>query len=252
MSNFPHKIDFKSKQAEFSAYIRNPDAHPCPADVAPERMQMYRELFFNNVESFLSSNFPVLHTLLAQQQWQQLVQDFFENHPCTTPYFSEIPEEFMLYLQSERPPNADDYPFMLELAHYEWVEMALSISQETQPQTPPVSPLQLTQKISLSPLTWLLAYQYPVHRISPDYLPSEAPEQPSYLAVYRNAEDNVKFIELAPMSFHLLQTLQNQQHAISIKQFLSEVLPENTDESLKNAAIEALQHFMEKNIIVSA
>ena len=137
MSNFPHKVNFKAKQAEFSAYIRNPIDSPCPSDIQPERMQMYRELFFNNVESFLSSNFPVLHKILSKQQWQQLAQDFFAKHHCTSPYFSEIPEEFILYLQNERQASEDDYPFMLELAHYEWVEMALSISQASIPELKP-------------------------------------------------------------------------------------------------------------------
>ena len=249
MSSSPHKVDFKSKQAEFSAYIRNPQVHPCPADVPQERMQMYRELFLNNVESFLSSNFPVLHTLLAPAQWQQLAQDFFEYHPCTTPYFSEIPEEFILYLQNERPANANDYPFMLELAHYEWVEMALSISQEVHPQREHAS-LQLTQGIKLSPLTWLLAYQYPVHKISPDYLPIEPPAEASYLVVYRNAEDLVKFVELSPMSFYLLQTLQDKELG-SVDDFLTTVLSGQLNDSHQDSALEALQQFMDKQIVLA-
>ena len=249
MSNFPHKVDFKAKQAEFSAYIRNPAEQHCPEDVQPERMQMYRTLFFNNVESFLSSNFPVLRKILNDSQWQQLAQDFFANHPCTTPYFSEIPEEFIIYLQNERVASADDYPFMLELAHYEWVEMALSIAQEELSETQPQQITDLTQNISLSPLAWILAYQFPVHKISPDHLPQQAPEQPSYLAVYRDIEDEVKFIELAPMSFYLLQTIQKQP-AISIANCLAIVLPDNAAESLKNSAIEAIQQFVNKQIIL--
>lgn len=46
-------IDFKAKQQEFAAFIRNPDGNPAPDDVESERMLMYRELFFNNVEGFL-------------------------------------------------------------------------------------------------------------------------------------------------------------------------------------------------------
>ncbi len=63
---------------------------------------MYRELFFNNIEGFLSGNFPVLRKILDDQQWFALVQDFFAKHPCQSPYFSEIPEEFLDYLQNER------------------------------------------------------------------------------------------------------------------------------------------------------
>ena len=137
---------------------------------------------------------------------------------------------------------------MLELAHYEWVEMALSIAQESlsEPTTQLISNLQ--QSISLSPLAWLLAYQYPVHKISPDFLPTQAPEQTTCLVVYRNQEDDVKFIELAPMSFYLLQTLQNQP-ALSIASCLTEILPDGSDEALNNSALQALQQFIDKRIV---
>jgi hypothetical protein len=250
MSNFPHKVDFKAKQAEFSAYIRNPTTNPRPTDVDPKRMQMYRELFFNNVEGFLSSNFPVLKQILSDSQWQQLAQDFFANHHSSTPYFSEIPEEFILYLQNERAEISGDYPFMLELAHYEWVEMALSISQDNLPKMPVEQNIQLTQHISLSPLCWLLAYQYPVHKISPDYLPTKPPTDASYLVVYRNAEDLVKFVELSPMSFYLLQTLQDKEPS-SVNDFLAIALSGQLNESHQDAALEALQQFMDKQIILA-
>jgi len=243
-------MDFKSKQAEFSAYIRNPDKNPCPSDVKPERMQVYRDLFFNNVESFLSSNFPVLHSLFTEDTWQKLVQDFFENHPSTTPYFSEIPEEFLLYVQNERTASETDFPFLLELAHYEWVEMALSVSTDVLPTTNTShQTLQLESTISLSALAWPLVYQYPVHKISPDYLPFQAPETPSYLVVYRDREDEVNFIELAAMSFQLLQPLQ-EQGVITVEAYLAKVLPANSHEPLQSMAIEALQQFVDKHIVL--
>lgn len=250
MINSQRSTDFKTKQAEFTAYIRNPETAPCPSDVRPERMRMYRELCFNNVESFLSSNFPVLRKILSDVQWQQLAQDFFADHSSVSPYFAEIPEEFIAYLQNERTARSGDYPFMLELAHYEWVEMALSVAQETLPEkiraiTDP------KQKISLSPLAWLLAYQFPVHKISPDHLIIEPPKQPSYLIVYRDTEDEVRFIELAEMSFYLLQTIQAQQ-PMTIEACLTEIFPVGENHVLKQAALEALQQFVSKQIVCVA
>jgi len=243
-------MDFQQQQAAFSAYIRNPEQHPCPSDVAPERMKMYRELFFNNVEGFLSSNFPVLHQILPPTQWRQLAQDFFEHHPSTSPYFAEIPEEFLTYLQNERPNTETDYPFLLELAHYEWVEMALAIDQETLPSTTQeTQTLTLSDTISLSPLAWPLAYQYPVHKISPDYLPLQALEHPSYLVVYRDHEDEVHFIELAPMSFQLLHSLQ-EQGTVKLNNFLTALLPADANATLQAAALEALQQFVNKQVIM--
>jgi len=43
-------MSFQQHQAAFAAYIRNPENSPLPVGVKPERMAMYRELFFNNID----------------------------------------------------------------------------------------------------------------------------------------------------------------------------------------------------------
>ncbi|MEY3882570.1 MAG: hypothetical protein RIQ94_3366 [Pseudomonadota bacterium] len=68
-------VDFKSTQDKFAAYIRDPENNLPPSDVKEHRMIMYRALFFNNIEGFLSGNFPVLKTLLKETEWLALVQD---------------------------------------------------------------------------------------------------------------------------------------------------------------------------------
>jgi hypothetical protein len=50
-------------------------------------------------------------------------------------------------------------------------KMALSIAQEELAETNALQPGNLQQTLSLSPLAWILAYQFPVHKVSPDYLP---------------------------------------------------------------------------------
>ncbi|MGR9115465.1 MAG: HvfC family RiPP maturation protein [Gammaproteobacteria bacterium] len=201
------RVDFSDKQREFADYIRNPELHTAPADVKTERMLMYRELFFNNIEGFLSSNFPVLRSLLNDRDWLQLVQDFFSGHICKSPYFSEIPEEFLSYLENERD-NPGDLPFMLELAHYEWTEMALAITKEKIPAKIDASDDLLLTPLALSPLAWPLAYHFPVHRISSEFVPGHPPEQATFLIVYRDGEDEVHFLTLTPMTFRLLVNIQ--------------------------------------------
>ncbi|MEE9356715.1 MAG: putative DNA-binding domain-containing protein [Methylococcaceae bacterium] len=203
------QLSFKDHQNRFTRYLRDPDNNPLPEGTQQHRMAMYRELFFNNVDSFLTSNFPVLHKILNTQQWQALSKDFFANYRCKTPYFSEIPEEFIKYLESNALP-AENYPdFMLELAHYEWVEMAVSIAQaETPIGNRKLADDPSSDLIALSPLAWPLAYQYPVHRLSPEFRPLEPEQQPTFLVVYRQHDDEVKFITITPMTYALLSTLQ--------------------------------------------
>ncbi|MGZ8186780.1 MAG: HvfC family RiPP maturation protein [Methylobacter sp.] len=243
-------VDFKAKQLEFTSYIRDPENNPAPADVKKDRMAMYRQLLFNNIESFLSGNFPVLRKILNEQKWLELTQDFFAKHRCETPYFTEIPEEFLAYLQNERD-SPDDLPFMLELAHYEWVEMALSIAKEEI-----VAPDQslgdlLKTRIRISPLAWPLAYQYPVQQISPAFLPVAPPEQPTFLIVYRNQYEDVNFLEITPFTYRLLQIIQENE-SLSAEQCLKQVAEESNHpdpEMIIAGGRDILRELAEKSII---
>jgi uncharacterized protein len=215
MLDSKRSVDFRKKQAEFAAYIRDPELNPAPLDVEERRMSMYRELFFNNIEGFLSGNFPVLRKILDDSQWIAIVQDFFAKHPCKSPYFSEIPEEFLNYLQNKRD-GFSGFPFILEMAHYEWVEMALSIAKENLTVSKKNTDNLLTSKITLSPLAWPLVYIFPVHKIAPEFLPIEPPELPTCLIVYRNIDDDVNFIEITPITYRLLEIIQENQNTLTI------------------------------------
>jgi hypothetical protein len=245
-------VDFKAKQQEFSAYLRDPEKHLAPADVKPERMAMYRELFFNNIDNFLAVNFPVLRKILSDAQWRELAEDFFARHTCKTPYFSEIAEEFLDYLQTERD-NPSDPPFMLELAHYEWVEMAVSIMNEENPVNPPFSGDLSAVNLYLSPLAWPLAYRFPVHRISPDYQPPGPPEQPTFLIVYRDPKDEVHFLEITPVTYQLLALIQELpgQTAAAYLQAVAEQLKHPQPDVIYEGGLKIVQDLAGKHIILS-
>jgi hypothetical protein len=246
------KVDFKTKQFEFAAYILDPENNPPPADVQPQRMAMYRELFFNNIDNFLSVNFPVLRTILNDRQWFELGQDFFAKHSSQSPHFSEIPEEFLDYLQNERDSSAD-FGFIQELAHYEWVEMALSIAKETAPANRQNLDNLYNQRIRLSPLAWPLAYQYPVHKISPAFLPDTVPEQATFLVVYRNPDDEVNFIEITPITYRLLEIIQEHEEVLTadcLKQVADESNHPNP-EMIVSGGLQILKELAEKTVIVA-
>ena len=243
-------MNFQTHQAQFAAYIRNPEKNPLPENVKPERMAMYRELFFNNIDGFLTANFPVLHSLFSPENWTNLVQDFFENHVCTTPHFSEIPEEFLAYLQNERQ-NSADLPFLFELAHYEWVEMALSISHAPFVKMP-VETLP-TAKLQLSELACVLAYQFPVQKICAAFVPTES-SQPTFLTVYRNENDAVQFLEITPLTFQLLQLLENspKQSANFYLAKLAEFMPSISAQILAEKGLKILEDFALRGLVIEA
>jgi len=202
---------FQRTQYGFAAHIRDPDANAAPVGIEDRRMAIYRDLFFNNVASLLGRTFPVLHRILGRDRWRVLIRDYFSRHESHTPLFLEMPREFLQYLETERGVVAGDLPFMLELAHYEWVELALTID-EREPDLTDVDREGdlLGERPALSPLFWSLAYSYPVHQISPRYLPEAAPAEPTRLLVYRDLDDEVGFVEINIVTARLLELLADE------------------------------------------
>lgn len=198
-------------QAAFAAHIRDPGRYPAPQGVDPERMKVYRELFFNNIQSFLATGFPVLQAILSGPRWIQLVRDFFSEHQAKTPLFVEIAGEFVAYLETERVHRQDDLPFLAALAHYEWVELVLSVREADSPVIDSAflgDPLSFCPR--LSPLAWLLTYPYPVHRIGPDFQPGIDEQEEAHLLVYRGRDEEVHFLELNAVTYGLIEALREK------------------------------------------
>ncbi|NEX16929.1 MAG: DUF2063 domain-containing protein [Halochromatium sp.] len=225
----PTPAGFVQIQQAFAGHIRNPDQIPAPADIEPRRMAIYRDLFFNNLSSLLSQGFPVLHRCLGQTRWDALIRQFMIEHRATTPLFPQLGQELIRFLSETRKAQPDDPAFMLELAHYEWVEAALLFSdEEAGPDLADPNGDLLSGVPVVSPLAWNLSYRFPVHRIGPDFQPQQPDPEPTHLVVYRNRRDQVEFLKINPVTQRLLQLLQEPDQLSGL-------------ESLKRIATE-LQH----------
>jgi len=244
---------FTELQYQFAAHIRNPDKYPKPARVEERRMTIYRELFFNNIEGFISGGFPVLRSITREQDWMRMVRDFFDQYRCHSPYFLEIAEEFLTWLNNQREPEASDYPFLQELAHYEWVELALDTSAARLSDVAVDGRGDLLQGHPLqSPLAWSLMYQYPVQRIGKHYKPQRPPEHPTFLMVYRNREERVKFMQINQLTARLLYLL-GENRDLSGAQALQQIAEEMSHpqpEQIIAGGRDVLQQLRDKDIIL--
>ncbi|HEY0922168.1 DNA-binding domain-containing protein [Rheinheimera pacifica] len=245
-------MQFQQIQQAFIAHIKDPEHQSAPAGIEDRRMAIYRELFFNNVEGFIASAFPVLKSLYKDADWQALVRQFFIQYQCSSPYFLHIPEHFLHYLQQDYVTAECDPVFMLELAHYEWTELYLATKQLPQAETP-LSTEQITQSpLYLSSLAMVLAYPYKVHEISTAYQP-EGPGEVQYYLLYRNAADEVKFVLINQLTAALLQTLQQSAGSTlaALVQQLLPLLPQFSAQQLMQGATALLQDFAAKGVLVS-
>lgn len=218
-----HK-DFQDKQYAFAAHIRDPEHAIAPPHIEDRRMAIYRELFFNNLYNLLGTFFPVLRKIHTDDQWRFMIREFMKLHRAQTPYFLELPEEFLEFLQTEYPFQDDDFPFLTELAQYEYAELALTVSNDENDvsDVDPDGDLLVNTPVK-SVLTWAFAYHYPVHKISQDFLPTEATEKPTYLAIFRRSNDKVSFLELNAVTAALLDAVENNQAGLSGEALLREL-----------------------------
>ena len=245
---------FKQAQYEFSAHIRDPKLNPRPVDIEARRMKIYNELFFNNVEDFIANTYPVLKEITPEQQWQEMIRDYFSNHLSHTPLFPEMPREFLKYLEEERE-NKNDPNFINELAHYEWVELALMTSdldENVNWDNIDIDGDLLNNSPILSPLAWSLSYQYPVHQISNDFIPDEASEHPIYLLVYRDNNDEVHFMELNPVTAQLIQLITKKPNLTSkqILELIAEQMQHPKPKTVIEGGHQIIQDLKNRNIIL--
>ena len=207
-SNLP---GFRALQYDFAAHIRHPGHNPAPADVPSRRMDVYVGLVYRNIDNFLTATFPVARSVLSDSHWKAMVRDFVHRHVSASPYFRQIPEEFLVYVERERGA-ADDPSFLLELCHYEWVALALDMSDAEPSGESPVAPL-LDQRLALSPLARPLLYRFPVHRIGPEFQPATPPEEATWLIGYRDETERVRFMSSNEVTVRLLQILDQAASA---------------------------------------
>ena len=198
----------REQQYTLARHVRDPQRNAPPPGVEARRLKVYRELFYGAIEGLLAGSFPVMRQALGEQRWHARVRDFYANYRSQTPLFTEIAEAFVDYLQGVEL----DAPWQLELAHYEWVEAQLYLSDAEDPAHDPAGDLREEAPL-LSCVARVLAYEWPVERIGVDYQPTVAPEVPTLLLVYRDAALTVRFARLAPMAYRLLALEQGTGRA---------------------------------------
>ena len=201
---------FQDLQRQFLAHCRNPTKQPLPEGFAPQGVGVYIDLLYNKFNASLELCFPVTCALLGETAWRDILQVFIVQHHCLSPYYRQIPDEFMAYLQTERNHD-NDAPYLLELAHFEWIELSLAITE--------AEPVMAFNSASVNewldacpvfaPVLQLLHYAYPVQRINLHYQPSEPPERATHILGFRDAQDAVQFIELNPATARLIDILHS-------------------------------------------
>lgn len=237
------------QQAIFAAHLRDPEHSDAPP-AAPERIAVYRELFFNNVRDLIAGNFPILRRIFGDTGWNTLIRDFYREHRCTTPLFPELGREFLAWLNA-RPAQP---PFLHELAHYEWIELALALDETDLSRIDANPRGDLLDGVPIvSPLAWPLAYRFDVQRICAQYQPHEPPAAPTFLLIRRDAADAIHFHRIDALAHALLLALHDNPGNMTGRASIERLIANQPDaDALRNQAITHLHALRERDAILGA
>ncbi|PLA74472.1 DUF2063 domain-containing protein [Hydrogenovibrio sp. SC-1] len=253
---------FQQLQTLFASHIRDPQNQPyqpqkhpglgeMALEIEPRRLAAYEQLFFNNINSFFRNLFPVSCSVLGEDRWLELIREYMQKHQARTPLFHELGQEFLLFLQADYQPRDDDPPYLLELAHYEWIELALLVDEQEgiYLDSPPQANLQ--SRYRLSPLAIPLAYQWPVDQISADNANLEQPETPTTILAYRDVNDQVQFMALTPLLYELLVRLEgnNPDPLEEVMADMAETMQQPAA-SLATLALPALDGLLQQQVLI--
>lgn len=197
----PPSGGFREFQMAFGRHIRDPRRHPRPEGVSARRMAVYNELLFNNLTGFLDACFPVCRQILGERRWRRLHRAFYREWRSHTPYFREIPREFLHWLLETEPPVVPLPRWTRDLAHYEWTELAMDTLETTEPAHDRMGDLMDGEPV-LVPASMNLAYAWPVHLIGTAFRPRKP--RATHLLVFRDRNDKVRFIALNPVTARLM------------------------------------------------
>jgi hypothetical protein len=193
-------------QRTMGLHLRDPRRYPLPPGQSARRTSVYSALVMNNIEGCLATALPVCKAVLGPR-WPKLLRAFCRDARSSTPLFHELSGEFVQWLM-QSPPDMKLPPWLLSLAHYEWVELAVEVKE-----TPPVHRWAASDladwpgdaPVLANPTLETLAYEWPVHLIGPGYRPRKP--RPTGLLVFRDQGDRVRFQQANAPTMRLVALL---------------------------------------------
>lgn len=181
-------------------HVRNP-LLPAPEGIAPERLAVYTRLVRNNLKSFLDLCFSDSSTFLPPAQWQEWQNRFLIEARPESPFFNDIPAQFLAWLGS-LPEH--DRPSENILAMMDFETALLHAETAVQPDSDGLWHERST--LSWSPAARLKPY--PCDFVSSGL--AEIENSPCHVLTWRNRENEVYYRIVDDTDLFLLQHFQSQ------------------------------------------
>lgn len=191
-------------QTDFAAYCRTGNLKSIPG-IHKKNILQYRTLVLNVIDDTLQNAYPLTYDLLQEEEWKELVTDFFANHSCQSPQVWYMPKEMYEYVLNTGHPLLKKYFFLQELLWFEWIELEMFMMEDKYSRASQKGDI-LFSKLILNPEHQLLPLNYPIHKKnSRDITITDKGNY--FVIVHRNAKGDVVFNDISPSLVRMVEYL---------------------------------------------
>ena len=165
-------------------------------------MMTYRELARMSLVEPLETMFPVVKALLVEAGvWDGCVQAFLDARVVRSPHYRDIAPSFLAWLAATGW-GQERWPFLLELAHAEILEVLVARFPDSAPPEELHDDPAARDLVVLDSATQVVSYTHAVHRVDEQAPVPEA--RPTHLLAFRNGAGESRLMELTPATAALL------------------------------------------------
>jgi len=193
-------------QKQLAQFCRSGERQPIPGTTSPERVEVYRSLIRNIVDSALVHAYPILHSTLQPEEWSTLVNDLLQFHDLPDPQLWRMPKELYHFVRDSQYGSRLNLPVMTDLCLFEWLEIEAHMMPDTSHAPCRLSGNLISDTLVVNPNLLLSRFEHPVFRMKP----REAALSPGlyFLATYRHPQTlHARYIELSPLWARVLERL---------------------------------------------
>ncbi|HJW09606.1 MAG TPA: putative DNA-binding domain-containing protein [Holophagaceae bacterium] len=199
-----------------AAFRQDPEAFGAARELEPKdqaalarwqrRLLTYRSLARFALTDPLPDCFPVCKALLEREdQWQACVDAFLDSRSIQSPYYRHILPTFVGWL-AESAWGQDRWPFLLQLAHYEYLELEVLRHPEEEAPTDLAPEPRPDRAAVFHGSSRNMAYAYRVHEA--DEEDPEPAEEAALIFCHRDPDGDFQLREMdGPRSAFLSRCL---------------------------------------------
>lgn len=203
--------DTRDYQSSLADYCRTGAYQAIPGVKTAQHVSQYRRLVYNVVDDMLQSAYPLTKGLLKEEEWDELVQEFFSRHACQSPQVWYMPKELYEYIvQQEAHPLLTKYPFLHDLLRLEWMEIALFMMEDRL-----VICDSNGELLVLNPEHELVHLEYPVHVKEAKHITARD-KGDYFLVMFREPDTgDVQFMQLSPALARMIALLEDKPMSVA-------------------------------------